>query len=76
MIIGYNEKVNKIVIITNDNERLVRKLGVNGLNVCGNNSYSYYDTSMLLHVINMNYVKKVKLYNDNGFVKDLVSVGI
>lgn len=71
MVIGYNEKVNKIVIVTTENKRITTKLSVYGLNILGNNSYSYYDTDMYLHVVNMNYVKKIKLYNDNGFVRDI-----
>ena len=62
-MIGYLEGVNNIIIITNEGERIKRKLGVKGINKIGKN-YCYYDTALLLHIIDMKYVKTIKLYND------------
>jgi len=62
-MIGYNEGVNNIIIITNEGQRIKRKLGVKGINKIGAN-YCYYDTDLLLHIIDMKHVKIIKLYND------------
>lgn len=70
MIIGYNEGVNKIVIITNEGKRLTKNLGVKGLNICGNN-YTYYDKNYQLHILNMSYIKTIKLYNDKELVEEI-----
>lgn len=72
MVIGYTEGVNKIVIITTEGKRLTKKLGVKGLNVCGN-TYTYYDKYYQLHILNMEQIKTIKLYNDKQFVKDIVN---
>lgn len=66
-MIGYNEKVNKIIIKQINGKNITSKLGVYGLNICGDN-YTYYDTKMILHIINMDYVKEVKLYYDNNLI--------
>lgn len=70
MVVGYFEGVNKIVIISNENKRYTRSLGVCGLNVCGSN-YTYYDKNMVLHILDMKYIKKIKMYKDDVLVKEI-----
>ena len=67
MAIGYKEQVNKIIITTNDGRKMLRQLGCYGLNILGKN-YSYYDKYMHLHVLNMNHIKEIKLYNDKTLI--------
>lgn len=67
MIIGYTEKVNKIVVIQKDKHKFARKLGIYGLNICGNN-YTYYDTNIRLHILDTNYISEIKCYNNNLYV--------
>jgi hypothetical protein len=70
MVIGYFEGVNNIIIYTTEGKRLKRTLGVKGINKLSDNTYTYYDTSLLLHILDMRYIKYIKLYND----KKLISV--
>ena len=70
MVIGYFEGVNNIVIISNDNKRIRRKLSIKGLNVCGKN-YTYYNMDGLLHILDMNYIKEIKLYRDKEYISSI-----
>jgi hypothetical protein len=71
MIIGYSQGVNKIVIISNEGKRITKKLGVKGLNICGEEDYTYYDIYYQLHYLDMSYIQKIKLYNDKELICEL-----
>lgn len=71
MVIGYSEGINNIIIITTENKKLKRKLGIDGLNICGNN-YTYYDTKMQLHILDTDYIKEIKLYKDKEHIASIV----
>lgn len=70
IIIGYKQ-VNKIVVIQKDKKRFTRKLGICGLNVLSSGDLSYYDTSMLLHILDTSMIKEIKCYKDNNYINNL-----
>ena len=71
MIVGYQEGVNKIIVYCKDGKKFTRKLAVNGLN-CYTNTYSYYNAQDgLLHILDMKYIDKIRLYKDNQFIKEI-----
>lgn len=67
MVIGWTEGVNRIVMVDNQGKRYTKKLGVKGLNICGE-FYTYYDTKMQLHLIDTRKLKTLKLYKDKFLV--------
>lgn len=71
MVIGYYEGVNRLVIIDNENKRHTRKLAVKGINKISDKFYTYYNMDCQVHIINMDYVKSLKLYKDKELIFEL-----
>lgn len=79
MVIGYNEGVNKIVIIDTDGKKTTQPLGIKGLNVyskanLGENGcdFSYYNANDgQLHMLDMDYIDKLQLYKDKELIYEI-----
>lgn len=77
MIIGYNEGVNKIVIITKEGKKMTKHLAIKGLNVLYGNGdsqpdYTYYNKNDgQLHYLDMTYIDTLKLYKDKELIMEV-----
>ena len=71
MIIGYFEKVNKIVVYDLEGKRFTRHLAVYGLNNY-NSFYSYYNAKDgKCHYLEKSLISKIKLYHDNELICEI-----
>ena len=75
MIIGYREQINKIVIIGQEGERMTKHLGIYGLNILGTNTYTYYNRSGEHHILDMHYIKELRLYHDKKLMIKITNNG-
>ena len=74
IIVGYKQ-VDKIVVVLKEKGRFTRKLGVYGLEMLGEN-YIYYDTKGLLHILDTDYIKEIKCYQDNNYIDSIICNGV
>lgn len=71
LVVGYDEGVNRIVIKGTDGTVIKNNLGVKGLSRVGAEDFTYYDTDMQLHYIDMSYVDTLDLYNGRKLVASI-----
>lgn len=71
LVVGYDEGVNRVVIKGTDGTIIKNNLGVKGLSRVGAEDFTYYDTDMQLHYIDMTYVDTLDLYNGKKLVASI-----